>query len=220
MKKDSFFVRKEQAKFISKVYSETPLVIQDLFRQESELLQKELIGQAGALEVGCGFGRVLEWVPQEVHYYGIDISIHYVQEAQERNPRGNWICGDATALPANDRAFDTVFCIQNTLGNMEGIETKVIAELRRVCRKGGKVILSVYAEDSFETRRLWYDRLVDVGIFRRVWLDSSNPRVARSDTGWSSRSFDKNELKAFFTGAQKLEITKVQSFLYFCVAEM
>ena len=220
MIKDSFRVRKEQAKFISKVYSETPLVIRDLFRQESELLRKELATQSSTLEVGCGFGRVLEWVPEFVRYCGLDSSMNYAQEARERNPGGSWICGDATALPFSKGSFDSVFCIQNTLGNMEGIEEKVIAEMRRVCRKRGKVILSVYSEDSFETRRLWYDRLVDAGIFRRVWLDPDHPRVARSDTGWSSRCFQRSELRSLFSGASKVEVTKIQSFLYFCVAEI
>jgi SAM-dependent methyltransferase len=171
------------------------------------------------LEVGCGFGRVLEWVPEGVAYAGVDISRHYLEEAKARNPRGDWICGDATSLPFGD-SFDAVFCVQNTLGNMEGIEEKVLSEMRRVCRPGGKVILSVYSEDSFEIRRLWYDRLVDAGIFRRVWLDPDRPRVARSDTGWSSRCFDRAEVRGYLEGAASVEITKLDSFLYFCTAKI
>ena len=220
VERNDFFARIEQAEFISRVYAETPLVIQKFFRQESGMLQKSLAGARRVLEVGCGFGRVLEWVPAEVNYAGIDISRHYVEEAKSRNPRGDWICGDATSLPFQGGRFDAVFCVQNTLGNMEGIEEKVLSEMRRVCRPRGKVILSVYSEDSFETRRLWYDRLVDIGIFRRVWLDPVRPRVARSDTGWSSRCFDRAEVSRYFEGVSSLDITKLDSFLYFCIAKL
>ncbi|HSP06061.1 MAG TPA: class I SAM-dependent methyltransferase [Acidobacteriota bacterium] len=219
MKQSDFFARKEQAEFISKVYAETPLAIQKLFRQESELLQKALAGTRCVLEVGCGFGRVLEWVPEGVQYSGIDISRNYLAEAKSRNPRGDWICGDATSLPFRSGSFDAVFCVQNTLGNMEGLEEKVLSEMRRACGRNGRVILSVYSEDSFEMRRLWYDRLVDVGIFRRVWLDPQRPRVARSDTGWSSRCFERSEVRAYFEGASSVEITKLGSFLYFCTGK-
>lgn len=220
MKRSDFFSRTEQSEFITRVYLETPAVIQNFFRQESQMLQKTLSGAGRVLEVGCGFGRVLEWVPEGVRYTGVDIARHNVTEAKARNPRGDWICGDATALSFGDQVFDAVFCIQNTLGNMEGIETRVMAEMRRVCRKKGKVILSVYAEDSFETRRIWYDRLVDIGIFRRIWMDPDHPRITRSDTGWSSRCFDRTEVRGFFEGASSLEITKLNSFLYFCCAEV
>lgn len=220
MKRSDFFARKEQAEFISRVYAETPLVIQKYFRQESELLQKSLAGAHRVLEVGCGFGRVLESVPGDVTYSGVDISRHNLAEAKSRNPRGDWICGDATSLPFKPGSFDVVFCVQNTLGNMEGLEEKVMSEMRRVCRSRGRVILSVYSEDSFETRRLWYDRLVDIGIFRRVWLDPARPRVARSDTGWSSRCFDRAEVRSYFENAASVEITKLGSFLYFCVAKL
>ena len=219
MKRTDFFSRKEQAEFISRVYAETPYVVQSLFRRESQLLQGALAGSRRVLEVGCGFGRVLEWVPEAVAYTGIDIGRHYVEEAKTRNPRGDWICGDATCLPFQDESFDAVFCIQNTLGNMEGIEGKVISEMRRVCRRKGRLILSVYSEDSFEIRRLWYDRLVDAGIFRRVWLDPEHPRVARSNTGWSSRCFDRKEVRALF-GAVSMEIVKLDAFLYFCVVNL
>lgn len=193
-------------------------MVQKLFQQESELLRKSIPEAGRILEVGCGFGRVLEWVPEGAGYFGIDISRHYVEEARARNPRKNWICGDATALPFLNESFDAVFCIQNTLGNMEGIEERVTAEMRRVCRKGGTQILSVYSEDSFETRRIWYDRLVDIGIFRRVWLDPDHPRMARSDTGWSSRCFDRSEVRGLFGASRSVEITKLDAFLYFCIA--
>lgn len=213
-----FFSRKEQAEFIQRVYKEVPPVIQNYFSQETEWLHSAIAGCSKVLEVGCGFGRALPGLDPAIRYTGIDIGFDYVAEASIRNSRGSWVCGDAVSLPFAPGTFDAVFLIQNTLGNMEGIETKVITELRRTAIPKGKLVVSVYSEDSFEIRRTWYDRLVDAGIFGQVWLDPSNPRIARSDTGWSSRCFDRQELFGLFgTSRSNIEIKKLDHFLYFCV---
>ena len=221
MKESSFFARKEQAEFIQRVYRETPATIRDLFLRENEMLNEALVSCVKILEIGCGFGRALKTVSGDSHYTGVDIGLNCLMEAKMTHPERDWICADGTHLPFRDAQFDAVFLIQNTLGNMEGIEKKVISEANRVAAPDAKIILSVYSEDSFEIRRLWYDRLVDTGIFGHVWLDSSNPRIARSDTGWSSRCFDSGELKQYFHGLHcSLEINKLDSFLYFCIARI
>lgn len=217
MNRRDFFAQKEQAEFIQRVYKETPAVINGFFREELELLRKAAAMACNILEVGCGFGRAVPAMPAKASYSGIDIGYTYVLEAKHRNDRRNWICGDATKLPFAAQTFDCVFCIQNTLGNMEGIEARVVAECKRVCAPRGNIIFSVYSEDSFEVRRLWYDRLVDVSIFGRVWLDQKSPRIARSDTGWSSRCFDRDEFGKLI-GLPDAEITKLDSFLYFYTA--
>ncbi len=219
MKDASFFARKEQSEFIQRVYQETPTVIRNLFLSENEMLNQALFSCKRILEIGCGFGRAMKSVAKEQRYTGVDIGLNCVLEAKADYPDRQWVCADGTRLPFGNAEFDAVFLIQNTLGNMEGIETKVLREAKRVAGPDGKIILSVYSEDSFEIRRLWYDRLVDIGIFGKVWLDVTNPRIARSDTGWSSRCFDAAELKQYFQGLQcSLEINKLDSFLYFCVA--
>ncbi|HET6267756.1 MAG TPA: methyltransferase domain-containing protein [Acidobacteriota bacterium] len=218
--KDSFFARKEQAEFVMRVYRETPAVIRDLFRQENELLLKALGESRRVLEIGCGFGRAVDSVPSGSSYFGIDIGLPYIVEASHLHPNRLWICGDATRLPLPDRCFDTAFCIQNTLGNMIGLEAAVLTQAQRILRASGRLILSLYSEDSFEIRRMWYDRLVDIGIFRRFWLDSENPRIARSDTGWSSRCYDKTEIADLLaSGFAKIHMQKLDSFLYFVVAQ-
>jgi len=221
VKQPSFFARKEQSDFIKRVYRETPAIIRDLFLRENEMLNQALSSSKRILEIGCGFGRALKSVSKHERYTGVDVGLNCVLEAKMNHPDRQWVCSDGTRLPFHNSEFDAVFLIQNTLGNMEGIETMVLGEANRVAVPDGKIILSVYSEDSFEIRRLWYDRLVDIGIFGQVWLDSSNPRIARSDTGWSSRCFDAGELKQYFQGLHcSLEINKLDSFLYFCVARI
>lgn len=218
---DVFFARKEQSAFIKKVYELAPPAVCEFFAHEERLLNGALSDCARVLEIGCGNGRALHAVPQQAQYTGIDIGFPYILDARREYPDHNWVCADACRLPFAAAMFNAVFCIQNTLGNMPGIEADVLRESFRVCGPSGKVILGVYSEDSFEIRKQWYDRLIAAGIFARVWLDPNFPRIARSDTGWSSRCFDQNELTQLFerNGAHP-GVIRVDGFSYFCIAEI
>lgn len=212
-----FFAREEQSAFLKRVYDLAPPAILEFFAQEESLLRKALSGCACVLEIGCGYGRALGAVPASSHYTGIDIGFAYVRDGRQQHPDRDWICADACRLPFEAGTFDALFCIQNTLGNMPDIERQVMAEAFRVGKS--KVIVGVYSEDSFEERSLWYNRMIAAGIFGRVWVDPDAPRIARSDTGWRSRCFDRDELTRLFeqNGAHA-EITAIDRFSYFCVA--
>ena len=64
------------------------------------------------LDVGCGTGDVLEYLPQ-VKYTGVDISKVYVASARRRYPdRGTFLVGDAASLVHIVNAkFDTILAI-------------------------------------------------------------------------------------------------------------
>jgi len=51
---------------------------------------------------------------------------------------------DATSLPFEDSYFDVVVCI-NVLYNLESMDTvrKILSEIGRVCKKGGRVIFDI-----------------------------------------------------------------------------
>lgn len=62
------------------------------------------------LDVGCGFGNLLEFLPKNISYVGIDISQIYINYAKKRyNSRGRFICGDVTKLDLNREKFDVIF---------------------------------------------------------------------------------------------------------------
>lgn len=62
------------------------------------------------LDVGCGFGNLLEFLPKNISYVGIDISQNYINYAKKRyNSRGRFICADVTKLGLNREKFDVIF---------------------------------------------------------------------------------------------------------------
>ena len=70
-----------------------------------------------ALELGCGYGRVLERLLRRVRgTFGIDTSRSRLFTALEylrRKPSLWFACMDSVRMGFRDRAFDLTICIQN-----------------------------------------------------------------------------------------------------------
>jgi ubiquinone/menaquinone biosynthesis C-methylase UbiE len=100
---------------------------------------------AEVLSVGCGPGVILRAVAAldpSIRATGIDISAERVREASQRNrenPRMKFVCGDAHAMQLPSNSFDLVYSrmLFEYLKNKE----RAVAEMVRVCRRGGSVLL-------------------------------------------------------------------------------
>lgn len=107
------------------------------------------------LSVGCGpaviLGAICALHPS-VSGTGIDISSDRVDEATQRNranPRIRIVRGDAQAMQFPAHSFDIVYCrmLMQYLQNKE----RAVAELARVCRPGGTVLLQ-----DLDGQLLWH----------------------------------------------------------------
>ena len=98
------------------------------------------------LDVGCGAGDEVitlgRMVGETGRAVGLDMSETMVVEgrrrAAEAGVRAEFRVGDAQALPFEDRSFDAVR-IERTLQHLAD-PSRALAELRRVCRPGGRVV--------------------------------------------------------------------------------
>jgi SAM-dependent methyltransferase len=94
------------------------------------------------LDIGCGVGASVRYLPTDISYVGIDISEHYIARARTNyGDRGEFICADAGALSAKtlgafDRAFS--FGVLHHLSN-EAAE-RVVQLVRRVVKPGGTFV--------------------------------------------------------------------------------
>ena len=101
--------------------------------------------EAEVLSVGCGPGVILNEVSRlhpSIRATGIDISADRVQEAIQRNrenPRLNFVRGDAHAMPLPSDSFDLVY--SRMLFQYLREKEKAVAEMVRVCKPGGIVML-------------------------------------------------------------------------------
>ena len=105
------------------------------------------------LDVACGTGRFLGALKSawpRLPSTGLDLSAPYLAEARRHLARRGWLDfveGNAEALPFPDASFDAVTCIYLFHELPEKARARAAAELVRVTRPGGRVILV----DSLQT---------------------------------------------------------------------
>lgn len=142
-------------------------------RVEQALLAR--LRQGRLLDIGCGRGYALErFGGYGFQPIGLEIGEHTLREAQLRGPV---LQGTADLLPFGDGVFDVVVVIQ--VCHHVDDPPAVLAEIRRVLRPGGYLLLWETTEDSPLVRagrrlRPHWDGVPVRARFRtdelRVWL--------------------------------------------------
>lgn len=134
------------AEFSSGYY---PTLAPEAWPDERALID-ELVPRAGAtvLEICCGGGRVTPHLVRDGNrVIGLDRSAACVASAHARDGSSPfYLEGDAAALPFADGAFDVAACFENSLGVIFSSRLRALAELLRVTRPGG-LVLVVFRED-------------------------------------------------------------------------
>jgi SAM-dependent methyltransferase len=110
------------------------------------------------LDAGCGAGLALTVAAEQgAHVAGLDAADGLLDVAANRLPGIELQRGDIEALPYDDGAFDVV-----TAFNVVQYATdpaSAVAELARVCRPGGHVVIGVWGDPS---------RCETDGLFQRL----------------------------------------------------
>jgi ubiquinone/menaquinone biosynthesis C-methylase UbiE len=95
------------------------------------------------LEVAIGTGRNLPFYPQSIRLTGIEFSPAMLElarhQAQQLDVEVDLRLGDAQALDLPDASFDTVVCTLSLCAIPD--ERRAVAEMRRVLRPSGRLLL-------------------------------------------------------------------------------
>jgi len=113
------------------------------------------------LELGCGYGRVLERLLPRVRVaFGIDTSLSSLRMALGYlggKPSLCLACMDSVQMGFRDRAFDLTICIQNGICAFAVDQQQLFREAMRVTRSGGLVMFSSYTSQFWEHRLEWFE---------------------------------------------------------------
>ncbi|WP_309493607.1 class I SAM-dependent methyltransferase [Candidatus Hecatella orcuttiae] len=126
------------------------------------------VGNARPLVLDCGCGRgSYAYRLDEEQYVGLDVDALSIKLAHRFYPENMFVVGDATKLPFRGSVFDHVICSE-VLEHVSK-DKAVLAELARVMKPSGRLILSVpniLCDNVFVN---WQRDMVDnsVGHFRR-----------------------------------------------------
>ena len=96
------------------------------------------------VDMGCGPGTKLEFLPEFIEYIGFDVSEEYINAAKSNYNRGTFILGTANDfLNNNDDRLenaDIVIC-NGLLHHLEDIEVDEIFELsKKILKPGGRLL--------------------------------------------------------------------------------
>jgi SAM-dependent methyltransferase len=132
-------------------------------RGRSTLIREYVRPASGAriLDLGCGPGELLEFLPESVSYVGIDISEDYIGRARERfGTRAEFQVGDATSIDRDLGDFDLVLAF-GVLHHLDDDRAQdLFRGASRVLRQNGRVITvdPVFTPDQSRAARLVIER--------------------------------------------------------------
>jgi SAM-dependent methyltransferase len=109
------------------------------------------------LDVPCGFGRhAIPLAAAGYRVVGVDRSAPLLEEARRRAAGARWpklTQADYRRLPCGDGSFDAAVCLFSSLGYLGDAEdTNVLAEIGRVLRPGGRLVIEIFHRDLLVAR--------------------------------------------------------------------
>jgi ubiquinone/menaquinone biosynthesis C-methylase UbiE len=118
---------------------------------------------APVADVGCGPGHVAAWLADHgVCAVGIDLSPAMVVAGRRDHPAAEFREGDFLDLPAADGEFGAVVAFYSIIHLEHGELARAFAEIRRVLRPAGPVLVSFHVGSEVRHLAEWWGVAVDV----------------------------------------------------------
>jgi SAM-dependent methyltransferase len=143
------------------------------------------------LDVGCGPGfYVADLLERGATVTGVDSSLAMLAIARQRAPAASLLEGAATRLPLEDATFDRALSVQvlEYVADVDG----ALAELRRVLRPGGRVVI-------------W-----DIDWSTLSWHSHDGERMARMLAAWDRHLADPVLPRTLAAALRRAGFTDVQ----------
>ena len=165
----SFIVR-----FIEQVRARTVLKLSNIQKSDK------------VIEIGCEGGYLLKKMLSAQEIVGLDIARNALEDARNfvKSDKIKFVCADASNIPFEDFYFDKVICSQ-TLEHLHNPE-KVIAEMFRIVKSGGAVIISVPNERVLIILKKLF---VKIGLFNLLF-----PNLEPRSSSWHIQNFNKRDI--------------------------
>jgi 2-polyprenyl-6-hydroxyphenyl methylase/3-demethylubiquinone-9 3-methyltransferase len=174
-----------------------------------------------ALELGCGYGRVLERILPKVRVaFGIDTSLPSLRMAMEfvgRQRSLRLACMDAIHMGFRDRVFDLTICIQNGICAFAVDQQQLLREALRVTRSGGLVLFSSYSAQFWQHRLQWFEVQSAHHLIGEIDYQATGNGVIACKDGFRATTADKVTFERVAVGlGVKPRITEVDGSSVFC----
>lgn len=196
----SYYKTLLSGKRLEKCYDIAPPRIRQYLRKETEYVISLLKPTDKVLELGCGYGRVMNELADHCAIVdGIDISedsIYYGRKCLEARPNCHLMVMDATDLHYKDNSYDLVLCVQNGICAFHKDRYRITEEALRVARPGGLVIFSTYCKEFWSHRIHWFLLQSIEELIGKIIETDPERGIIRCEDGFEALTIDINEFSA------------------------
>lgn len=181
----------------------------ETFRAEYDFLLTQISKKSVVLDVGCGAGRPSkDLAPFCQKIVCLDNDKEMLSYAMQRSVGVSNISfefGEAAAMDFPNESFDFTFATYNLIGSVSFVErAKIVSEMLRVTKKGGKVLFVTWKDDVSTTEFLKkYYPSIGINVIS----------ISSSRTETTKGTFDRlslNDLKKYAEDAGLKNIREVE----------
>jgi len=208
MTNKSYYSDKLSAEQLKQCYQIAPLRVKQYLNAEIQHVLDKIKPSDIVLELGCGYGRVLQKLCKKAKkVIGIDISkpsLELAKKLLKRNLNYQLFQMDAINLEFQNNIFDVVICIQNGISAFNVDKEELIREATRVTKKGGLVLFSSYSGKFWEERLKWFILQSEAGLIGEIDLSATHSGIIVTKDGFKATTIKPTE---FTSLTSELSIT-------------
>lgn len=173
------------------------------------------------LEMGCGYGRVINRLKGEVKAVaGIDTSHESLLMAGTflGTAPSVWLARmNVVCLGFRDRVFDVTLCIQNGISAFAVDKTKLFQEAIRVTKPGGTVLFSSYSAQFWPHRLEWFEAQSAHGLIGPIDYGQTKNGLIVCKDGFRATTLSPEDFQLLATPVGQVpKIVEVDDSSIFC----
>jgi ubiquinone/menaquinone biosynthesis C-methylase UbiE len=202
MHKGTYYVDKLSANRLLKCYEIATPRIKQYLDAEIQFVISSIHGADLALELGCGYGRVMKAVSPFVSMIvGNDVSGASLELAKlYMKPNRNYraVQMDASNMAFRPCVFDAVFCIQNGISAFGVDEKRLVAESIRVTKDNGLILFSSYSPKIWKERLDWFRKQSQIGLLGEIDEEKTHDGTIVCKDGFRATTVKCDQLVGLF----------------------
>ena len=221
MDKKDYYALKLSADRLRKCYEISPPRVKQYLEAEIEFVLAKISPTDSVLELGCGYGRVLQKLIKNAKtVVGIDTSLeslHFAQKYLKYHNSCHLFAMNAINLGFRNRIFDIVICIQNGISAFKIDQKELIKEAIRVTRSGGTVLFSSYSDSFWNDRLEWFRIQAEHGLIGEIDEQATKNGIIGCKDGFRATTIGSEDFLSLTTGLRITPIiTEVDCSSIFC----